>query len=228
MFSWSRWKSWACAMQIWVDGSAETVWLWFDDLVDRFEVIAVHMEKRGCLPVFFFLICFQVFFFYILFIFWYETCRVQGRSYSEAFFLTPLAHLLGFEEQQVCFPQCWKCSVSQLRWSELNRGWYLCASSEETCGTLAGICVKHCKSSLLTDVYRPISSKWECFLGHVVIRPRIRLQYGNASAGRLFLPSRMPPALIAGVLDEIVLGPIHCMSGSYASLWGFPPRLDDR
>lgn len=37
-----------------MDGSAETLCLWFDDLVDRFEVFIVHMEERGCLPVSFF------------------------------------------------------------------------------------------------------------------------------------------------------------------------------
>lgn len=82
-----------------------------------------------------------------------------GRSYSEAFCLTPLAHLLSFEEQQICFPHCWKYSDSLLHRPQLNRGWYLCISSEEICGTFAGICVKDCKTSLSTDMYRQISSK---------------------------------------------------------------------
>lgn len=29
------------------------LWLRFDDLVDHFEVFAVHMEERGCLPAYF-------------------------------------------------------------------------------------------------------------------------------------------------------------------------------
>jgi len=58
-----------------VGGSAETVWLWFNDLVDRFEFVTVHMEERGWSAFFlgggvdFLKISFQLFFFCILFIF---------------------------------------------------------------------------------------------------------------------------------------------------------------
>lgn len=91
----------------------------------------------------------------VLFSFSYmELAGWGGRSYSEAFYLTPLTHLLRFEEQQICFLHCWKYSVSLLCWSELHHGWYLHSSSEEMCGTFAGICVKLCKTSLLTEVHR--------------------------------------------------------------------------
>jgi len=52
MFFRSQRKSWARTMQIWGGGSAETVWLWCDDLVDRFEFFTVHMEEKRCLTFF--------------------------------------------------------------------------------------------------------------------------------------------------------------------------------
>lgn len=161
MFFWSKWNIWACITHIGVHGSAEMLWLWFDDLGDHSEACAVRMAERGCLPVssfcFFFFPFKYVFKYFssVLFSFSYmELAGWGGRSYSEAFYLTPLTHLLRFEEQQICFLHCWKYSVSLLCWSELHHGWYLHSSSEEMCGTFAGICVKLCKTSLLTEVHR--------------------------------------------------------------------------
>lgn len=45
------------------------LWLWFDDLVDHFEVLTVYMEEGGCLPVCgAFYILFQLSFFCIHFL----------------------------------------------------------------------------------------------------------------------------------------------------------------
>lgn len=51
MFFWSKWNSWACITHMAVHGSAEMLWLWFDDLGDHAEACAVRMAERGCLPV---------------------------------------------------------------------------------------------------------------------------------------------------------------------------------
>lgn len=87
------------------------LWLGFDDLVDHFEVFAVHMEERGCLPVsffffFFFLNMFSSIFLLYSFHFLIGTFRVGGISYSEALYLTPWVNLLSFEEQHTRFPHC--------------------------------------------------------------------------------------------------------------------------
>lgn len=148
MFFWSQWKSWARIMQSWVDGSAKIVWLQFDDLFDCFEVFTVHMEERGCLPVSLLFFFFKNVFKCFLYSFHFLIQNLQGRSYSEAFYLTPPVHLLRFEEQQICFPHYWKYSVSLLHWSELNHVWCLRTNSEEICVTFPGICVKGCKTSL--------------------------------------------------------------------------------
>lgn len=139
-------------------------------------------------------------------------------------------HLLRFEEQQTRFPHCWKYSVFS---ASLVRAKWWVVFAHQLWGNLWDFCCNMCKrlqnftlnseQTLLTDVYRQNSTKWEYFLGHVVIRPRIRLQYDSASTRRLFLPSRIPPTLTAGVLNGMLLGPTHCVSGSYASLWGFLP-----
>lgn len=41
---WNQGKSWASVMQIQVDGSAASVWFWFDDLTGNFKVFTVHIE----------------------------------------------------------------------------------------------------------------------------------------------------------------------------------------
>lgn len=61
------------------------MWLWSDDLLDCFEVFTVHVEERGCLPVFWvwfwgFLIHFQL----VFLCFFFFTRKLQGVGKEEA------------------------------------------------------------------------------------------------------------------------------------------------
>lgn len=55
--------------------------------------------------------------------------------------------------------------------------------------------------------------------------PKIKVSVQQCFFHGDFLLSRIPPTSRVGVLE--VVGPIHCRSGRYTSLWGIPPRLDD-
>lgn len=60
-----------------VHGSAEMLWLWFDDLGDHAEACAVRMAERGCLPVSSF------FFFFFKYVFKYFSSVLFSFSYME-------------------------------------------------------------------------------------------------------------------------------------------------